>query len=149
MTIDWTAFTPASAIAGGAVLGIAVAILLFLNGRIAGVSSIAGGLLSRNNSIADTIWRAAFLGGLIAAPLLYSLFLPAPAITLSSNRWLLAAAGLLTGIGTSLASGCTSGHGVCGLARLSPRSLVATLCFMTSGFITVFIVRHLLASGLQ
>jgi uncharacterized protein len=145
MTIDWNAFTPTTALAGGAILGIAVAILLFANGSIAGISGITGSLLKLSNSWKDIGWRAAFLAGLIVAPILYSQLYKRPNITLTDNTWLLVIAGLLTGIGTGLGSGCTSGHGVCGISRLSPRSLIATLCFMSTGFITVFIARHLLA----
>lgn len=141
MTIDWTAFTPLPALAGGVVIGVAVALLLFLNGKIAGISGIAAGLL--NTQHWRTVgWRIAFLAGLIAAPLVYQRVKPLPIIAFTDNIALLAVAGLLTGIGTGLASGCTSGHGVCGIARFSPRSLLATLCFMATGFMTVYIVRH-------
>ncbi|MDB6062193.1 MAG: YeeE/YedE [Verrucomicrobiaceae bacterium] len=146
MHIDWELFTPETALTGGAILGVAVAILLLLNGEIAGISGIVAGLLRRNNAPADIQWRLAFIAGLIAAPVIYSAIYFRPSINLTNNLWLLTSAGLLTGVGTGLASGCTSGHGVCGLARLSPRSLFATLSFMATGFITVFIVRHLLAS---
>jgi uncharacterized membrane protein YedE/YeeE len=140
--IDWSAFAPLPALAGGVVLGVAVATLLFLNGKIAGISGIAAGLLNIQQ-VRTAGWRIAFLAGLIAAPLAYQLIGQKPLISLSDNSVTLAAAGLLTGIGTGLASGCTSGHGVCGIARLSPRSLFATLCFMATGIITVYIARHL------
>ncbi|EEP95031.1 YeeE/YedE family protein [Yersinia aldovae ATCC 35236] len=113
------------------------------NGRIAGVSGILGGLLPPK--IGDVFWRVAFVAGLMASPLVYSLFTPRPIIQIDSSLPVLVLAGLLVGIGTRYGAGCTSGHGVCGLARLSPRSLVATLSFMLSGFITVWLVRHLLA----
>jgi uncharacterized membrane protein YedE/YeeE len=139
--IDWSAFAPLPALAGGVVLGVAVATLLFFNGKIAGVSGIAAGLLNIQQ-VRTAGWRIAFLAGLIAAPLAYQLIGQKPLISLSDSSVTLAAAGLLTGIGTGLASGCTSGHGVCGIARLSPRSLFATLCFMATGIVTVYIARH-------
>ncbi|WP_346839700.1 YeeE/YedE family protein [Microbulbifer sp. SAOS-129_SWC] len=142
MTIDWTAFTPYSALAGGALIGLATAVLLLLNGRIAGISGILGGLLTRTPG--ETGWRLAFTVGLVAAPVLWLLFHNLPPIHIEAGYPLLIAAGLLVGIGTRYGSGCTSGHGVCGLSRLSPRSLVATLLFMGAGFVTVFVVRHLL-----
>ncbi|CNK47389.1 putative transmembrane protein [Yersinia mollaretii] len=143
MTIDWTNFTPYSALAGGALLGIAVTILWLWNGRIAGISGILGGLLQPNTG--DVAWRAAFIIGLIVSPVAYSLFTELPTIEIDAGLPLLILAGLLVGIGTRYGAGCTSGHGVCGLARFSPRSLVATLSFMFTGFITVWFVRHLFA----
>ncbi|GAA5525565.1 UPF0394 membrane protein XF_0766 [Microbulbifer aestuariivivens] len=142
MTIDWTAFTPWSALAGGAMIGLASALLLVLNGRIAGISGILGGLITRTPG--ETGWRAAFLIGLLLGPTIWALFQALPPIRIEAGYPLLIAAGLLVGIGTRYGSGCTSGHGVCGLSRLSPRSLVATLVFMGGGFATVFVVRHLL-----
>lgn len=142
MTIDWNAFSPGPALVGGALIGGAATLLLLLNGRIAGISGILGGLLSPRRG--DLAWRAAFLLGLAAAPLLYRLWRPLPPIHFDAGYAVLAAAGLLVGIGTRYASGCTSGHGVCGLARLSPRSFVATAVFMAAGFLTVFVWRHLL-----
>jgi len=142
MTIDWNAFTPLSALAGGALIGLATALLLLLNGRIAGVSGIVGGLLER--AAGETGWRAAFVIGLLAGPALWTLFRTLPPIRIDAGYPLLLAAGLLVGLGTRYGSGCTSGHGVCGLSRLSPRSLAATLVFMGGGFATVFVVRHLL-----
>jgi uncharacterized membrane protein YedE/YeeE len=142
MTIDWTAFTPWSALAGGILIGIAAAMFVFLNGRVAGISGILGGLL--NPAKGDVGWRLAFVGGLVAAPLLYALFAGRPAIRIDAGFGVLVAAGLLVGIGTRYGSGCTSGHGVCGLSRLSPRSLVATLTFMAAGFATVYVIRHVL-----
>ncbi|WP_176491152.1 MULTISPECIES: YeeE/YedE family protein [Microbulbifer] len=142
MTIDWTAFTPWSALAGGAMIGLASALLLVLNGRIAGISGILGGLISRTPG--ETGWRAAFAIGLLIGPTLWALFQALPPIRIEAGYPVLIAAGLLVGIGTRYGSGCTSGHGVCGLSRLSPRSLAATLIFMAGGFATVFVVRHLL-----
>ncbi|WP_237060802.1 YeeE/YedE family protein [Microbulbifer sediminum] len=144
MTIDWNAFTPWSALAGGALIGLASALLLLANGRIAGISGILGGLLARQAG--ETSWRLAFTVGLLAIPSLWLLFAQLPPIHIEAGYPVLVAAGLLVGIGTRYGSGCTSGHGVCGLSRLSPRSLVATLCFMGAGFATVFAVRHLLGA---
>jgi uncharacterized membrane protein YedE/YeeE len=127
-------------LAGGIMIGLAAAILLLVSGRIAGVSGILGGLLSRPVDGGST-WRLAFLAGLVGAPLLYSAFAALPAVQVEAGSGTLLVAGLLVGVGTRYGSGCTSGHGVCGLSRLSPRSLVATLCFMAAGFITVAIAR--------
>ena len=142
MSIDWNAFTPGSALVGGILIGIAAAMFLLLNGRVAGISGILGGLLKPTPG--DIGWRAAFVAGLIAAPLVYSLFAVLPSLQIDASYGALVLAGLLVGVGTRYGSGCTSGHGVCGLSRLSPRSLVATLVFMSAGFATVFVVRHLL-----
>lgn len=141
MAIDWTNFTPWSSLAGGMLLGVAAAMLALLNGRIAGISGIAGGLLGAKSG--DKGWRLAFIGGLLAAPLAWTLFSAAPASKIDATIPELIIAGLLVGVGARYAGGCTSGHGVCGLARLSGRSLVATLTFMAAGFATVFISRHL------
>jgi uncharacterized membrane protein YedE/YeeE len=141
MTIDWAHFTPWVSLAGGMLIGIAAAMLVLLNGRIAGISGIVGGLLTpRRGEIA---WRLAFVAGLFAAPLLLLLFGQAANPRIDAGFGMLVAAGLLVGIGTSYGSGCTSGHGVCGLSRLSPRSLAATAAFMLAGVATVFVVRHL------
>ncbi|AJJ10670.1 sulfur transport family protein [Yersinia rohdei] len=141
MTIDWANFTPYTALAGGAILGIAVTIFLLWNGRITGISGILGGLLPPKKG--DISWRVAFIIGLIISPVIYSLFAVLPAIQIEADLPVLILAGLFVGIGTRYGAGCTSGHGVCGLARFSPRSLVATLSFMLTGFITVGFVRHL------
>lgn len=143
MTIDWTQFTPLSALIGGVLIGLAAATLVLVNGRIAGVSGILGGLLQPKRQ--DTAWRAAFVAGLIAAPLLYRLFAALPEIRIDAEWPTLVLAGLLVGVGTRYGSGCTSGHAVCGVSRLSPRSLLATLTFMATGFATVYLVRHVLA----
>ncbi|WP_440026126.1 YeeE/YedE family protein [Chromobacterium amazonense] len=139
MALDWTHFTPWSALAGGALIGLAAAWLIVLNGRIAGISGIVGNLLAPS---ADKGWRLAFVAGLVLSPWLYRVFAAPPNIIVDSRPWLLITAGLLVGFGTRLGSGCTSGHGVCGLARLSPRSLAATLAFMAAGFAAVWLVRH-------
>lgn len=143
--IDWANFTPLSSFAGGLLIGVAVALLLFLNGRIAGVSGIVGGLLRPVRG--DVGWRIAFATGLLAAPAAYSLFAPLPQATIEASYPVLVLAGLLVGAGTRYGAGCTSGHGVCGISRLSARSFVATGCFMAAGFATVFVVRHLLGDG--
>jgi uncharacterized membrane protein YedE/YeeE len=142
MTIDWNAFTPLSAAAGGLLIGIAAALLALLQGRIAGISGIVGGLLAPR-AAGDTGWRLAFVGGLLLAPLLYRLVAEWQAPAVDAGWGTLVVAGLLVGFGTRLGSGCTSGHGVCGLSRLSPRSFAATLVFMGAGFATVFVLRHL------
>ena len=142
MSIDWTAFTPWSALAGGMLIGLATAMFVLLNGRIAGISGVLGGLLKP--LAGDVLWRVAFVAGLIVAPLVYALFSVVPAVQIDAEYGALIAAGLLVGAGTRYGAGCTSGHGVCGLSRLSPRSLVATLVFMGAGFVTVFVMRHLL-----
>jgi len=142
MTVDWGNFTPSTALAGGVLIGIAVGLFVLLTGRIAGISGVVGGLLRPARR--DIGWRVAFLAGLIGAPLLYPLFAPMPELRIDAGFATLIVAGLLVGIGTRYAAGCTSGHGVCGIARLSPRSLVATLSFMAAGFGTVFVVRHLI-----
>jgi uncharacterized membrane protein YedE/YeeE len=143
MTIAWDHFTPWASLAGGVLIGLAAALLILFNGRIAGISGILGGLLEWPRG--DVAWRIAFLLGLIGAPLVYSLAAPLPAVEVDAGTATLVVAGLLVGIGTRYGAGCTSGHGVCGLSRRSPRSLVATLAFMAAGFLTVFIVRHLIA----
>ena len=142
MTIDWTHFTPGSGLAGGLLIGLAAAWLVLEDGRILGASGLLGGLIPPRAG--DWQWRASALAGLIAAPLAaHFLFAPA-APSIEANAATLIAGGMLVGFGTRLANGCTSGHGVCGLARLSPRSLVATATFMGAGFLTVFLVRHVL-----
>jgi uncharacterized membrane protein YedE/YeeE len=144
MSIDWAAFSPVSAAIGGVVIGIAVAMLLLLNGRVAGISGIVGGLL--RPAPGDVAWRWAFIAGLVAAPLFFSAAGKAPAVVIDAGFPTLVVAGFIVGLGTRYGAGCTSGHGVCGVSRLSPRSIVATLAFMASGFATVFVLRHLIAS---
>jgi len=140
--IAWSSFTPWSALIGGVLVGLAAASFLLLNGRIAGISGILGGLLTP--TVGDISWRIAFLAGLIGAPALWALVAQLPPIEINAGYPALILAGLIVGVGTRYGSGCTSGHGVCGLSRLSPRSLVATLSFMFAGFATVFVIRHLL-----
>jgi uncharacterized protein len=140
MTIAWNDFTPWTALAGGALIGLAAAMLVLFNGRIAGISGVLGGLLKPAKG--DVAWRVAFVLGLVGAPVIYGLFAALPLLKIDAQFAALIAAGLLVGIGTRYGSGCTSGHGVCGLARLSPRSAVATAVFMAAGFATVFVLRH-------
>jgi uncharacterized membrane protein YedE/YeeE len=148
-TIDWAQFTPGSALLGGLLVGLAVAAFVLLSGRILGVSGIVGGLMSAQAP--DRAWRWAFLGGLVSAGAVAAFLWPAgvwgagPSMPMGTPTGLLVTAGLLVGVGTRYASGCTSGHGVCGLSRLSLRSLVATALFMASAMLTVFLMRHVLA----
>ena len=142
MIVNWTAFTPYAALAGGVLIGLATAVFVLFNGRVAGISGILGGLLRRGG---DGIgWRLAFVLGLIGSPLIYALLATVPQLRIDAGWAMLVVAGLLVGVGTRYGSGCTSGHGVCGLSRMSPRSLVATLMFMGTGVATVYVIRHLL-----
>ena len=144
MNIDWMHFTPFASLIGGIILGVASAMFILINGRILGISGILGGLLPPK--VGDTTWRIAFLVGMFSAPTVFHAVVPAPYITaprIDATDMMVVAAGLLVGIGTRYASGCTSGHGVCGLSRLSPRSLLATLSFMGAGFAMVYVMRHL------
>ena len=144
MNIDWAHFTPFASLTGGIILGIASAIFILVNGRILGISGILGGLMPPK--LGDTFWRISFLLGLLVAPTLFHAVVPAQYITaprIDATDMMVVIAGLLVGIGTRYASGCTSGHGVCGLSRLSPRSLVATISFMSAGFVMVYVMRHL------
>ncbi|MFQ6573891.1 YeeE/YedE family protein [Pseudomonas sp. UM16] len=142
MTIDWANFTPWTALLGGALIGIAVSLFALFNGRVAGISGLLGSVLQPGSEGRGE--KALFLVGVLLSPVLWWL-LAGPVQVQLQNDWLgLVIAGLLVGLGTRYAAGCTSGHGVCGLARLSPRSLVATLCFMASGFAVVFIIRHVI-----
>ena len=144
MNIAWNTFTPYTALAGGALIGLAAAIFVLFNGRIAGISGIVAGLL---RPVAGGIgWRVAFLAGMVGAPVVYATLAPLPPVHIEPDWGALVAAGLLVGVGTRYGAGCTSGHGVCGLSRLSLRSLVATLAFMGAGFATVYVVRHLLSA---
>lgn len=138
--IDWQAFTPISLI-GGLLLGTSTVILLLGIGRIAGISGIFSSLLKPKRV---EMWQVLFIAGLIVSPLLYRLVKPLPVLDISTSIPLLIAAGLLVGFGTRLGSGCTSGHGICGNARLSPRSMAATVTFMLFGIVTVYLGRHVL-----
>jgi len=145
MTIDWTHFTPWSSLAGGFLLGVASALFVLLNGRILGISGILGGLLPAKTG--DTSWRVTFLLGLLVSPVVMKALAPAEflhAPRIDASMAMVVVAGLLVGIGTRYGSGCISGHGVCGLSRLSPRSIAATGLFMAAGFATVFVLKHIL-----
>lgn len=140
MSIDWTHFTPWSSLGGGALIGLAVAVFMLGNGRIAGISGVLASVMNpRSEGWSE---KALFLLGLLVAPLLWGAFAVLPAIDVQAHWPALVMAGLLVGIGTRYGSGCTSGHGVCGVSRLSPRSIVATLCFMVAGMATVYLIRH-------
>ncbi|CAN5809437.1 YeeE/YedE family protein [soil metagenome] len=141
MSIAWNEFTPWTALAGGMLIGLAAAMFVLLNGRIAGISGVIGGLFRPSRG--DLAWRVAFVLGLVGAPWVYLLVAALPHPRIDASFGALVIAGLLVGVGTRYGSGCTSGHGVCGLARLSPRSMVATVTFMAAGFATVFVTRHL------
>lgn len=140
MSIDWNNFTPWTSLAGGVAIGLASVLLLAFNGKIAGISGIVGGLLRPARG--DVAWRLAFVAGLLLSPLVFALAAPLPPAQVDAGYPVLIIAGLLVGVGSRYGSGCTSGHGVCGLARRSPRSMVATLAFMCAGFVTVYLVRH-------
>lgn len=140
MQLDWANFTPWTSLAGGLLIGAGIALFALLNGRIAGISGIVGGLLRPSKG--ETAWRIVFLAGLVGAPLVWRLFAALPEARVDAGYPLLVAAGLLVGVGTRYGSGCTSGHGICGLSRRSPRSIMATVAFMATGFTTVWLVRH-------
>ena len=142
-----TTFTPGSALAGGALIGLAVLVLFLAVGRIAGISGMVTAALRPGAARDERLWRLAFLAGLVGGPMIAAaavgvpLILPSPA-----GAPLLILAGLAVGLGTGMASGCTSGHGVCGVSRLSPRSIAATIVFMTAGLLTASVLRHLLGA---
>ncbi|EJD6037562.1 YeeE/YedE thiosulfate transporter family protein [Morganella morganii subsp. sibonii] len=136
MVIDSAAFTPVSAALGGLMIGIAVAVLLLFNGRIAGISGIFANMFTKQRG-----WRIAFIAGLAGAPWIYMLFAGQPDVVIAADYPLLIAAGLLVGFGTRLGNGCTSGHGICGMARLSKRSFAAVAVFMVSAFLTVWLMK--------
>ncbi|MGN7980275.1 YeeE/YedE family protein [Burkholderia sp. 22313] len=142
MQLDALHFTPWLSLAGGVLIGLAAAWLIAFNGRIAGISGIVGGLFTAG--AAERGWRAAFVAGLIAAPLMMRIAGAAAMPQVDAGWGALLAAGLLVGVGTRYAGGCTSGHGVCGLSRGATRSIVATAVFMVAGFATVFVRRHVL-----
>jgi len=145
MQIDWLSFTPIPSLLGGMILGIAAALYVLLHGRILGISGIVSGLL--HPKATDIAWRLSLVLGLISAPFLAALFLGIFPIVEIDSSWLaIVIAGLLVGFGSQYGSGCTSGHGICGLSRLSPRSLIATLAFMSAGFVMVFVIRHLIGA---
>ncbi|MHA6637653.1 YeeE/YedE family protein [Stutzerimonas frequens] len=142
MTVDWANFTPWTALAGGVLIGAAASLFVLLNGRIAGISGLLASLLEPGAEGRGE--KLLFLLGLLLAPLVWVLFGRLPVLEFQSGWFGLLIAGLLVGVGTRYGSGCTSGHGVCGISRLSARSIVATLAFMAAGFGTVYVLRHLL-----
>ncbi len=146
MTPDWNAFTPWSSLAGGMLIGLAASMLILGIGRVAGISGIVGGLLSPTRG--DFWWRLVFVAGLLASALLWRAFGPVQDIRIETGVPLILAAGLLVGYGSRLGAGCTSGHGVCGIARFSPRSAVATAVFMMAGFVGAGAIRPMLAGHL-
>nr|WP_068310197.1 YeeE/YedE family protein [Pseudovibrio hongkongensis] len=138
-----TQFTPWSSLLGGVLIGFSAIVLLILNGRIAGISGVLSRILLPAHCKSELPWELAFVVGLVAAPFIYSLAGGVlPALAISPNALLVGVAGLLVGFGSVLGGGCTSGHGVCGLSRLSKRSIIATLSFMTTGAVTVYLIRH-------
>lgn len=142
--IEWGSFTPWGSLIGGVLIGVAAMVLLLGNGRIAGISGIIGGVWSTDRG--DRLWRLAFVVGMLLSPAVYGFFAVIPEAVIEADTTTLIVAGLLVGLGTRYASGCTSGHGVCGLSRGSVRSLTATLAFMGAGFLTVYLMRHILIS---
>jgi len=144
MVIDWQHFTPWASLMGGLLIGFSTALLLLANGKIAGISGILGGLLRW--PAGDKLWRLLFLVGMLIAPIAYQLLFHSPTINIEANWIVIIIAGLLVGFGTRYSGGCTSGHGICGISRLSVRSIAATLLFICSGMIVVYIVRHILGA---
>ncbi|MBA1263382.1 YeeE/YedE family protein [Stutzerimonas stutzeri] len=142
MTIDWLNVSPWSALAGGALIGLSAGFFAACNGRIAGISGLLASLVEEGAE--GRLEKGLFILGILLTPLLWSVFTELPSVTFESGWPALLLAGLLVGVGTRYGAGCTSGHGVCGLSRLSPRSLVATLTFMAAGFATVFVLRHVM-----
>lgn len=144
MSIDWSNFTPWTSLAGGALVGLAVSLFILVNGRIAGISGLIAAAMQRGSEAWDE--KVLFLLGLLLAPLLWGMFAVLPEIEIDSGWPALILAGLLVGVGTRYGAGCTSGHGVCGISRLAPRSIAATACFMSAGFAMVYIIRHVLGA---
>lgn len=143
MQIDWVAFTPVPSLIGGMLLGIAAALYMLLHGRILGISGIIAGLLSPQKG--DWGWRLSITLGILSAPVVSNIFLDMHVVQVIDSGWLsIIIAGLLVGFGAQYGSGCTSGHGICGLSRLSPRSLMATVLFMFSGFLSTYVIRHVI-----
>jgi uncharacterized membrane protein YedE/YeeE len=145
ISINWDNFSPISALIGGVLIGLSVVLLALFKGRIAGISGILGALMQFKNTPKDHyLWRILFILGLLLSSFLYSLILPLPKIQINNSVQSLVLAGLMVGLGTRMGSGCTSGHGICGLGRLSIRSMIATLSFMLAGFIGCYFFLHLL-----
>lgn len=147
MTIDWANFTPWLSLFGGVLIGLSTVMLIYFKGRIAGISGVLAGLTQFGSTpVGHYSWRVAFVLGLVLAPAVYGLFAVMPVSEIDSSYPLIVIAGLLVGFGTRMGSGCTSGHAVCGIGRLSPRSIVATLSFMASGFVTAYVLFHVLGA---
>lgn len=144
MNIDWINFTPWTSLGGGALIGLAASLFVLANGRIAGISGLLGSVMQLDSE--GWSEKALFLLGILLAPLLWGALTVLPEIEIKTEWPALIIAGLLVGVGTRYGSGCTSGHGVCGVSRLSPRSILATVCFMTAGFATVYVIRHVLGA---
>ena len=145
LTIDWLNFTPSNSLIGGLLIGFAASLLIIFRGKIAGISGMLGALMETQNTPPDHhLWRVLFLVGLMSASFVYQFFAPLPESVISASVSKLIIAGLLVGFGTRMGSGCTSGHGICGLSRLSPRSLVATLSFMFAGFVVCYLLLHVI-----
>lgn len=143
LNIDWLSFTPGASLIGGMLIGLASSLLIIFTGKIAGISGIVGALMQTQHTPKNHyLWRILFLIGLIGSSFVYQLFDELPKSTITDSKTLLITAGLLVGFGTRMGSGCTSGHGICGLSRLSPRSLIATLSFMFSGFVICYLFLH-------
>jgi uncharacterized membrane protein YedE/YeeE len=138
--INWSEFTPVSSLVGGILIGTSASLLILFNGKIAGISGIVGGLMNPQKN--DIIWRMAFLFGLVIAPVIYRSIYALPNVTVNARSTTLIIAGLLVGIGARYGSGCTSGHGICGISRLSPRSIAATFAFMSAGAFSVVLIRQ-------
>ena len=145
LIINWQNFTPGSSLVGGMLIGLASALLVVLRGKIAGISGILGGLIDTDTSAnSHRLWRVLFIIGLVSSSFVYAFFAPLPESNISASLGTLIVAGLLVGFGTRMGSGCTSGHGICGLSRLSLRSLIATISFMFSGFVICYLFLHVL-----
>ena len=144
MSIDWINFTPWTSLAGGALIGLAASLFVLANGRIAGISGLLGSVLRFDSE--GWSEKVLFLLGLLISPLLWGAFTVMPEIEIKAGWPTLIIAGLLVGVGTRYGSGCTSGHGVCGISRLSARSITATMCFMFAGFATVYVIRHVVGA---
>lgn len=145
LIINWQNFTPGTSLLGGMLIGLASALLVVFRGKIAGISGILGGLIDTNTSAnSHRLWRALFLFGIVGSSFVYEFFSTLPQSNISASLGTLIVAGLLVGFGTRMGSGCTSGHGICGLSRLSFRSLIATISFMFSGFVICYLFLHVL-----
>ncbi len=143
LTIHWQNFTPGASLVGGMLIGLATALLVIFRGKIAGISGILGGLIEADHSAnPHRLWRGLFLIGLVGSSFFYQFFAPLPQSNISASLGTLIVAGLLVGFGTRMGSGCTSGHGICGLSRLSLRSLIATISFIYSGFVICYLFLH-------